>query len=711
MVMELSAILARELDLRATQVEATIALLDAGNTLPFIARYRKEMTGSLDEEQLRRLSGRLTYLRKLAERKTAVLESITAQGKLTPGLERAIQTADKLQTVEDLYQPFKPKRRTRATIARERGLAPLARLILAQPVTHASLAEIAVSSLSQAGSVEIDEVWAGARDIVAETISDDADLRGAARLLARERGEIASALADAEEDPRKTFAQYYEFAIPVARLRPHQTLALNRGEASGVLRVRFNAPDALIMARLTQKYPPNPRSPLAEQLSLATRDGYERLLLPAIEHDLRSALSDEASAHAVRVFSENVRALLLQPPIRGHVVIGIDPGFRTGCKIATVDQTGKVLVTGAIYPHEPQKQWSESKTTLRRLVETTGADLFAIGNGTASRETEQLVAEVIAEGAPAEYLMVSEAGASVYSASTLARAELPDLDVTLRGAVSIARRVIDPLAELVKIGARSIGVGLYQHDIDQKQLTDTLDVVVESAVNAVGVDANTASPALLRYVAGIGPKLAEAIVAYRDTQGPFPNRSGLRRVKGLGPKVFEQAAGFMRVRESDEPLDRTAIHPESYAVVRNLFALIGVTGMERDLSTRLAEFRQRTTLAEIADVLGCGEPTLADIFDQLLQPGRDPRDELPKPLLRRDVLNLEDLKSGMRLKGTVRNVVDFGAFVDIGVKTDGLLHKSQMRKITTGLAVGEMIDVVVASVDPERDRIALELPE
>jgi len=536
-------------------------------------------------------------------------------------------------------------------------------------------------------------------------------LRSISRALARDRGEITSALADTEKDPRKTFAQYYEFTIPVTRLRPHQTLALNRGEASGALRVRFNAPDPLILARLAQKYPPNPRSSLAEQLSLATRDGYERLLLPAIERDVRAALSDEASAHAVRVFGENVRALLLQPPIRGHAVIGIDPGFRTGCKIAVVDQTSKVLVTGAIYPHEPQKQWSESKATLRRLVETTGADLFAIGNGTASRETEQLVAEVIAEGAPAEYLMVSEAGASVYSASTLARAELPDLDVTLRGAVSIARRVIDPLVELVKIDARSIGVGLYQHDIDQSQLADSLDGVVESAVNAVGVDANTASPALLRYVAGIGPKLAEAIVSHRDTQGPFPDRAALRQVKGLGPKAFEQAAGFMRVRESGEPLDRTAIHPESYAVVRNLFTLMGVTGTERDLSTRLAEFRRRTPLSEIASVLGCGEPTLADIFDQLLQPGRDPRDELPKPLLRRDVLKVEDLKSGMRLKGTVRNVVDFGAFVDIGVKIDGLLHKSQMRKISTGLAVGQVIDVVVASVDSERDRIALELPE
>ncbi len=600
---------------------------------------------------MRRLPDRLTYLRKLAERKTAVLESITAQGKLTPELERAIQTADKLQTVEDLYQPFKPKRRTRAMIARERGLEPLAQLILAQPLTRDSLAKLAgpfcrkpFRKLMQRG-----QAHATLSQKLFPMMLTCAARRARLRVNAV-RSPVRLPMPKKIRAKRSPSITSSLFQLHVcARIKRLRSIVAKRAACCECGSMR---PMRSSWHGSPKKYPPNPRSPLAGQLSLATRDGYERLLLPAIERDLRSALSDEASAHAVRVFGENVRALLLQPPIRGHAVIGIDPGFRTGCKIAAVDQTGKVLVTGAIYPHEPQKQWSESKATLRRLVETTGADLFAIGNGTASRETEQLVAEVIAEGAPAEYLMVSEAGASVYSASTLARAELPDLDVTLRGAVSIARRVIDPLAELVKIDARSIGVGLYQHDIDQKQLTDTLDGVVESAVNAVGVDANTASPALLRYVAGIGPKLAEAIVAHRDTQGPFPNRTALRRVKGLGPKAFEQAAGFLRVRESDEPLDRTAIHPEPYAVVRNLFTLMGVTGTERDLSTRLAKFRRRTTLAAIAGVLGCGEPTLADIFDQLLQSGRDPRDELPKPLLRRDVLKVEDLKSGMRLKGT-----------------------------------------------------------
>lgn len=708
--MDFTTTLAHELKLRSTQVQAAVDLLDAGNTIPFIARYRKEATGSLDEEQLRRVAERLAYLRNLADRKATVRASIAEQGKLTAELEAAIEAAATLQVVEDLYQPFKPKRRTRASIARERGLEPLAQLILAQLPARESLAQLVAPFL--AGGLEQDAAWAGARDVVAEVISDDAELRGAARALLHERGDLTGTLADPEKDARKVFAQYYEFTFPLARLRPHQTLALNRGEAAGVLKLQLVAPDPLILERLTQKYRPNPRSPLAEQLTLATRDAYERLLLPAIERDVRRRLTDEANAHAVQVFAANVRALLLQPPIRGHAVIGLDPGFRTGCKVAVVDQTGKVLVTTTIYPHEPQKEWKETKIVLRRLVAATGADLLAIGNGMASRETEQLAAELIAEGVRAEYLIVSEAGASVYSASPLARAEMPDLDVTLRGAVSIARRVLDPLAELVKIDPRSIGVGLYQHDLDDKQLAEALTAVVESAVNSVGVDVNTASPALLRYVAGIGPKLAEAIVAYREATGAFPNRVVLRQVKGLGPKAFEQAAGFLRVNAGDEPLDRTAIHPESYEIVRQLLMLMGATGGERDLPARLAAFREQTSLAELAQVLGCGEPTLADIFDQLARSGRDPRDELPKPLLRRDVLKLEDLKTGMILKGTVRNVVDFGVFVDIGVKTEGLLHKSQMRGAPGGrFSAGEVIEVVVLSVDAERGRIGLGLPE
>lgn len=708
--MDLHTTLARELKLHLTQVQAAVTLLDDDNTVPFIARYRKEATGSLDEEQLRQLAERLAYLRHLADRKATVRASIAAQDKLTPALEAAIASAETLQTVEDLYLPFKPKRRTRAMVARERGLEPLAQMILAQSITRDSLAKIAAPFLNDQVP-DVETAWAGARDIVAEIVSDDPELRGAARTLARARSEITTTLADAAQDATKVFAQYYEFAIALTRVRPHQILALNRGEEAGVLKVRLVTPDRDILARLTQKYAPNPKSLFAEQLTRAIQDACERLLLPAIERDIRRMLTDEASAHAIRIFADNVRALLLQPPIRQHSVIGLDPGFRTGCKIAVVDATGKVITTGTIYPHEPQKQWSESKTILRRLIEKTGADLIAIGNGTASRETEQLVAETIAEGARAEYLIVSEQGASVYSASPLARAELPDLDVTLRGAVSIARRVIDPLAELVKIDARSIGVGLYQHDLDEKELSAALDAVVESAVNAVGVDVNTASPALLRYVAGIGAKLADTLVTHREANGTFKNRTGLRQVKGLGPKAFEQAAGFLRVAGGDDPLDNTAIHPESYSIVRNLFALIGVSGIEKDLSARLAAFRQKTPLAEIAQVLGCGEPTLADIFEQLARPGRDPRDELPKPLLRRDVLKLEDLKTGMQLKGTVRNMVDFGAFVDIGIKNDGLLHKSQMRRLQTQLSVGNVIDVVIVSIDAERQRVGLGLPE
>ena len=708
--MDLHVTLARELKLRSTQVQAAVTLLDDGNTIPFIARYRKEVTDALDEEQLRQLAERLAYLRNLDERKTSVLATLTALGKLTPALEAAIASAETLQTVEDLYLPFKPKRRTRATMARDRGLEPLAQMILAQTPTRESLAKLAAPFLSDEVATA-DDAWAGARDIVAEMISDDPESRGAARTLARARSQVTSGLADAAQDPRKIFAQYYEFEMPLARMRPHHILALNRGEEAGVVKMKLGMPDGEILARLRQKHRAQAQSALAEQLTLATQDACERLLLPAIERDVRRMLTEEASAHATRIFADNVRALLLQPPIRGHAIIGIDPGFRTGCKLAVVDATGKVLTTGTMYPHEPQKQWSESKAILRRLIAKTGADLIAIGNGTASRESEQLVAELIGEGAPVEYLIVSEQGASVYSASPLARAELPDLDVTLRGAVSIARRVLDPLAELVKIDARSIGVGLYQHDLDEKQLSDALDAVVESAVNSVGVDVNTASPALLRYVAGIGPKLAETVVAHREANGAFPNRAALRKVKGLGPKAFEQAAGFLRVGGGDEPLDNTAIHPESYAVVRNLFALMGVTGRERDLPARLAEFRQRNTLADCARTLECGDLTLADIWEQLARPGRDPRDELPKPILRRDVLKLEDLKTGMRLKGTVRNVVDFGAFVDIGLKHDGLLHKSQMRRAASGLSVGDVIDVVIMTVDSERERIGLGLPE
>ena len=702
--------IAQELNVHANQVEQTVALLDAGNTIPFIARYRKEVTGSLDEELLRQLAERLAYLRTLAERRAAILASIQEQGKLTPELFSSIETAATLQALEDLYQPYKPKRRTRAMIARERGLEPLAQLILAQPLTRESLNKLASPYLSD-DVPTTDDAWAGARDIVAEVISDDAEVRPSARQLAMERAYVGSELTDTERDPRHVFELYYQYAEAVPRLRPHQILALNRGESEGALKIRLDPPSDIILNRIAQKYRPNPRSPLAEQLNLATRDGWERLLAPAIERDVRRALTETAQAQAIKVFATNLKALLLQPPMRGHAVIGIDPGIRTGCKIAAVDATGKLLGTLTIYPHEPQKQWADSKKILRKLVEATGADLIAIGNGTASRETEPLVAEVIREGAKAKYLIVNEAGASVYSASPLARAELPNLDVLLRGAVSIARRVLDPLAELVKIEPRSIGVGMYQHDVDDKQLTEALDAVVESAVNSVGIDLNTASPALLRYVSGIGFKLAESIVAYRDEHGAFASRAELKKVKGLGPKAFEQCAGFLRIAGGKEPLDNTAIHPESYGVVRDLFVLMG-SESKRGLPqpSEVQAFRQANKLSDLAGALNCGEPTLADIFDQLARPGRDPRDDAPPPILRSDVLKLEDLKTGMRLKGTVRNVVDFGAFVDIGVKHDGLLHKSKLPRGTT-LSVGDVIGVTVLAIDLERERISLGLAE
>lgn len=704
----LTLTLAQELGIHPNQVRQTTELLDAGNTIPFIARYRKEVTGSLDEEQLRQLAERLIYRRALAERQEAVLASIREQGKLTPELQTAIESAATLQAVEDLYQPYKPKRRTRATIARERGLEPLAKLILEQPVTRQSLEQMAAPYLSDDLPTP-DDAWAGARDIVAEIISDDAAIRQMARELAMERGYLGSEVADAEKDARRVYELYYEYAEQVSRLHPHQILALNRGEKEGALKLKLNPPSDVILARIARAYPPNRNSPLAGQLDLATQDGWDRLLGPAIERDVRRALSEVAESQAIKVFAANLKSLLLQSPLRGHAVIGIDPGIRTGCKVAAVDATGKVLGTITIYPHEPKNQWAESKQILCKIAQATGADLVAIGNGTASRETEQLVAEAIREGLSARYLIVSEAGASVYSASSLARAELPDLDVSMRGAVSIARRVLDPLAELVKIDPRSIGVGMYQHDVDDSKLTEALDAVVESAVNRVGVDLNTASPALLRHISGIGPKLAENIVAHRDECGPFKSRSALKKVKGLGPKAFEQCAGFMRIADGSEPLDRTAIHPESYDVARNLFALMDAeTARALPSAAEFEAFRQANSLASLAAVLDCGEPTLSDIFDQLLRPGRDPRDDAPPPVLRSDVLKMEDLKPGMRLKGTVRNVVDFGAFVDVGVKQDGLLHRSKIPR-GAPLAVGDVINVTILAVDLERGRISLEL--
>jgi uncharacterized protein len=712
----IARIIANELNITLRQVEATANLLDDENTVPFIARYRKEVTGSLDEEQLRIIAYRLVYLRQLTERKQAVLRSIEEQGKLTPELQAAIEAATTLQQVEDLYRPYKPKRRTRATIARERGLEPLAELILAQPTDVQDRSTLAQPYLS-AQVPTPDEAFAGARDVIAEIVTDDAQVREQARNLARREAYVGVALADADKDKRGVYRHYYEFVDQARGLKPHQILAINRGEKEGILKVSLDAPEQETLAVITEKYRPDRSSPLADDLWSAIEDGYSRLLAPAVERDIRRELGEAADGHAIGVFATNLKALLLQPPLRELTVIGIDPGYRTGCKVALVDPTGKYLAGTTIYPHEPQRRWEQAQATLRAMIERAGVDVIAIGNGTASRETEQLVADLISSlgrKAKTRYVMVNEAGASVYSASKMARQELPDLDVSMRGAVSIARRLQDPLAELVKIDPKSIGVGLYQHDVNQKALGEALDTVVESAVNAVGVDLNTASPALLGYVSGIGPKTATALVKQRDEQGPFSGVNDLLTVSGIGPKSFEQAAGFIRIRAGQEPLDNTPIHPESYPVVRALFDLIDVRGDEPDLTAQVAALRQRHSLAELAQLLEVGEPTLADILEALLRPGRDPRDDLPKPVLRSDVLKMEDLQSGMRLQGTVRNVVDFGAFVDIGVKQDGLVHISQMadryvQNPHNVVSVGDVVDVTVLEVDLDRGRIALSM--
>ncbi len=700
--------IAKEINIRPEQAQAAIDLLDAGNTIPFISRYRKEATGVLDEEQLRQVAELLEKKRAMDERRTTILASIEAQGKLTDELKAQIDGAETLTQLEDLYQPYKPKRRTRAMIAKERGLETLADYIVAQRRTNESLEALAKPFLSEAVPT-VEDAYAGARDIVAEMISDHATVRSQTREKALQWGTLRCDKTDEAEDPKKVYELYYAFEGRIDRLRPHQILAVDRGEKEKVLRVKVVVDERDWQGAMAYGFRVDMRSPLAEQMQLAMVDAAERLLLPAIERDVRRALTEKAGLHAIGVFATNLRALLSQPPLTGRVVLGLDPGFRTGCKVAVVDPTGKVLSTGVIYPHEPQKKWKEALDSLKGLVEKYGVNLISIGNGTASRETEQLAAQLIREvGGNLHYMIVNEAGASVYSASPLARAELPDLDVSIRGAVSIARRVQDALAELVKIDPKSIGVGLYQHDVDQPELSRAVQGVVESVVNRVGVDANTASPALLTHVAGIGPKLAERIVAYRDENGPYESRNALRNVSGLGPKAFEQAAGFLRIHNGKNLLDASAIHPESYQIADALLDKIGVKNSPASAERRekIETFVRANPPAKVAKELGVGEPTLSDIYEQLVRPGRDPRQDMPAPILRSDVLKMEDLTQGMRLKGTVRNVVDFGAFVDIGMKQDGLLHRTQIPRGEV-LAVGDVIHVEIQKIEVDRGRISL----
>lgn len=683
---------AAQLKLRSPQVETVFSLLDEGCTIPFLARYRKERTGGLDEEQLREIQAAKAHWEALDARKASILKSLQEQGVLTEALSRAVEAADNLTVLEDLYLPYKPKRKTRAAKAIELGLEPLAKTLCAQP-GHQTPEEAAKRYLGPEVP-SVGEALSGARDIVAEWAAERAEVRQAVRDKATRFGTLVVVLKKGAEDPKETYRSYYDYRGAVSRLQPHQVLAIDRGEREKILKVDLELSERDWKDPLWKAFRPRANSPWGEHLSAALEDGASRLLLPAVERDVRRGLTEKAQAHAIEVFAGNLRGLLLVPPIAGQTVLGLDPGFRTGCKLAVVDATGKLLDTATIYPHPPQKQTRESLAMLSRLVTKHKVAVLAIGNGTASRESEQLAAELVKEHPGLAYLMVSEAGASVYSASPLAKAELPGLDVSLRGAVSIARRVLDPLAELIKIDPKSVGVGLYQHDLEEKKLDGALSAVVESVVHNVGVELNTASPTLLGHIGGIGPKMSEKIVAYREKNGPFRTRAELTKVSGLGPKAFEQAAGFLRIRDGSDPLDATAIHPESYAVARQVMKVAAGDPATLDFAAVKAQ-------------VSCPEPTLRDIVEQLKKPGRDPRADLPAPVLRKDVLSMDDLYPGLALSGTVRNVVDFGAFVDIGVKQDGLLHRSQLRG--RRLSVGDVLEVEILEIDEKRGRISLGL--
>ncbi len=715
---ELLQIIAEELNLKLIQVKNTVDLLDEGNTVPFIARYRKEKTGSLDENQIRDLDDRLQYLRALEARKETILNSIEEQGKLTPELKTRIEQTKKMQELEDLYLPYKPKKRTRATIAKNKGLEPLAELILQQKTETGKTTEYAAEYVDVEKEVaSAEEALQGAMDIIAEIVSDDADVRKLVRDAMFEEGTL-EVNARREMEERSVYEMYYDYSELLKSIRPHRILAINRGEKEGVLKVAIDCDVKKILSHIEDRYIRNTRSIFLEYLKNAIKDGYQRLIAPSIEREVRSALTEKADEHAINVFATNLKNLLLQPPVRGKVIMGIDPGFRSGCKVAVIDTTGKYVEGDTIYPHPPQNQYFEAKSLIRGMANKHDVSIIAIGNGTASRETEQMVAEIISEmknERKLEYIIVNEAGASVYSASRIAQQEFPKLEASMRGNISIARRLLDPLAELVKIDPKSIGVGLYQHDVNQKRLVQSLTQVVESAVNMVGVNVNTASASLLRYVSGLTSRTAASIVRYRDEKGVFRTREALKDVPGIGAMAYQQAAGFLRIPEGDNPLDNTAIHPESYEATQMLLKKFNIDDINkggRMLKKRVGE--SSLDLDALLEELDIGRPTLNDIIENLAKPGLDPRDDLPKPIFKSDVLKMEDLKEGMVLKGTVRNVVDFGAFVDIGVKQDGLVHVSKMagkfvKNPLEIVAVGDTVDVKVLSVDLERGRIALSM--
>ena len=710
-------LLAEELGKDGKHIENVIRLLDEGNTIPFIARYRKELHGAMDDTSLRTLEERLAYLRGLQERREAVKKSIAEQGKLTEELSAAIDAAVTLAEVEDLYRPYKQKRRTRATVAREKGLAPLAELLFAQGPDCPDPAEAAAEYVDGEKGVEtVEDALSGASDIIAEIISDDAAIRGKLRELMQKNGRLLSAAA-VEEDT--VYRLYYDFSQSLAKLQGHQILAINRGEREEKLKVSVEL-DRELALRTLRRAVVVPGSAAMEFIKAAAEDAYDRLIFPSLEREARASLTEMASEGAIGQFALNLRPLLMQPPVKGKVTMGLDPGYRMGCKVAVVDATGKVLDTAVVYPTYGERQKKEAIAALSRLIRKHGVEHIAIGNGTASRETEQMTVEMIRKlhdaGVTVSYMIVSEAGASVYSASKLAAEEFPQFDVNLRSAVSIARRLQDPLAELVKIDPKAIGVGQYQHDCPPKRLDEALSGVVEDCVNAVGVDVNTASPSLLQRVAGLNATTAKNVVLYREENGAFTSRKQILKVPKLGPKAFQQCAGFLRVPESKSVLDTTAVHPESYAAAEKLLALTGYTledvkaGRLTELSKRLAAYGEEKAAAEC----GVGVPTLRDVVSELMKPGRDIRDDLPKPILRTDVLEMKDLKSGMQLTGTVRNVIDFGVFVDIGVHQDGLVHISQvadkfLKHPSEAVKVGDVVKVVVLDVDEKKKRISLSM--
>lgn len=721
--MNITAVIAEELGIKAWQAENAARLLDEGNTIPFIARYRKEATGELDETVLRSIAEKLGYYRSLEERKQEVLRLIDEQGKLTEELKDAVIKAAKLQELEDLYRPYRQKRRTRATIAEEKGLGPLADLIWQQELTDGELDVVFNPFVQPEKGVESSaEAQAGALDIIAQRIADDPKIRALVRSISEKKGLLTSRCR-LEPDPSGNlpitkYELYYDFSQELSRVPSHRVLAVNRGEKEEVLKVAVVVPQDEIVEAIKGEVIHNPCSIFQPLLAEACKDAYQRLLAPSIERELRNQLTEKAETQAIQVFSANLRQLLLQPPVESKRVMAIDPAYRTGCKVAVLNEQGDVLDTFTIYPHAPQERWEEAKEQLLAKIQEHSLEIIAIGNGTASRETEVLAAQVIAAcNKELHYLIVNEAGASVYSASELAREELPDLDVSMRGAVSIGRRLQDPLAELVKIEPGSIGVGQYQHDVNQKRLRESLQAVVESCVNYVGVELNTASPALLQYVAGISKTLAQRIVEYRQKEGPFSDRRQLLNIRGLGEKTFTQCAGFLRIRDAANPLDNTPVHPESYHLAEAILELAQVpldALADRDGLFHLREGLTELKAEEVARKLDAGVPTVRDIIAALLQPGRDPREELPKPLFRQDVLTLEDLKDGMVLSGTVTNVVDFGAFVDIGVGRDGLVHISKMSQSYIShpmevVSVGDVVQVEVLEVDLARNKVSLSL--